>query len=337
MSIAHEGESLRASGASFNMRFTEPFFVGLGVCAHDNTVSEKAVFSNVQITVPSRSTGEPVLESALEIVPIASGDRRVVYHKIGHFEAPNWSRDGKQLLFNSAGRIYRLPVAGGEPEPIDTGFAVRCNNDHGLSPDGTQLAISDQSREDGKSLIYIVPAEGGTPRRVTARGPSYWHGWSPDGKTLTYCAERNGEYDIYTIGVDGGQETRLTNAAGLDDGPDYSPDGRYIYFNSVRTGTMQIWRMKADGSEQQQMTFDEYNDWFPHPSPDGRWIVFLSYEKDVEGHPANKNVMLRLMPANGGQIRILARLFGGQGTLNVPSWSPESDRLAFVSYRLRTP
>lgn len=338
MSVAREDEALHAAGGSFKIQFTEPFFIGLGVCAHDNDVSEQAVFSNVEITSGrAQTTGKPVLESTLEIVPIASGDRRVVYHSRDHIEAPNWSRDGDYLLFNSGGLIYRLAVEGGTPEPLDTGFASRNNNDHGLSPDGTQLAISDQSQEGGKSLIYIVPAEGGTPRRVTALGPSYWHGFSPDGKSLAYCAERNGEYDVYTIPVDGGQETRLTTTSGLDDGPDYSPDGRTLYFNSVRTGTMQIWRMNADGSEQQQVTFDEYNDWFPHPSPDGRWIVFLSYEKDVKGHPANKDVMLRLMPTDGGEIQVLARLFGGQGTLNVPSWSPDSRSLAFVSYRLTHP
>ncbi len=338
MSIAGEGETLQASGGSFKIRFTEPFFVGLGVCAHDNKVSEKAVFSNVEITRgKARTGGEPAMESTLEIVPIASGDRRVVYHTPSHIEAPNWSRDGKYLLFNSGGRLYRLPVEGGTPQPIDTGFATRNNNDHGFSPDGTQLAISDQSREGGRSLIYIVPAAGGTPRLITRLGPSYWHGWSPDGKTLAYCAERNGEYDVYTIGVEGGEETRLTTAPGLDDGPEYSPDGRYIYFNSIRTGAMQIWRMKADGSEQQQVTSDEYNNWFPHPSPDGRWLVFLSYEKGVEGHPANKDVMLRLRPTDGGETRVLAELFGGQGTINVPSWSPDSRRLAFVSYRLTNP
>jgi Tol biopolymer transport system component len=167
--------------------------------------------------------------------------------------------------------------------------------------------------------------------------PSYWHGWSPDGKTLAYCGERNGEYDIYTIPTEGGEEKRLTTSPGLDDGPDYSPDGQTIYFNSVRTGTMQIWRMKADGSDQQQVTSDQYNNWFPHPSPDGKWIVLLSYEKGVTGHPANKDVMLRMMPAGGGEIQVLAKLFGGQGTINVPSWSPDSRNVAFVSYRLVQP
>jgi hypothetical protein len=335
LSVAHEGEELASAGGSFKIRLREPFFVGLGVCAHDNAVSETAVFSNVElVTGRPKATGEPVLESTLETIAIASKDRRVVRHARAHFEAPNWSRDGKELVFNQEGLLYALPVGGGEPRRIDTGFATRCNNDHGLSPDGTGLAISDQSQGDGKSVIYTLPAAGGTPRRVTPNAPSYWHGWSPDGKTLAYCAERGGEYDVYTIPVEGGAETRLTTATGLDDGPDYSPDGQWIYFNSERTGTMQIFRMKTDGREQQQMTSGGYADWFPHPSPDGQWVAFLSYEKEVKGHPANKDVMLRLMPAGGGAIQVLAKLFGGQGTINVPSWSPDSTQLAFVSYRL---
>ena len=214
---------------------------------------------------------------------------------------------------------------------IDTGFAHRCNNDHGLSPDGKWLAISD-STEKGPSFIYVLPAGGGTPRKITSTGPSYWHGWSPDGRSLAFCGERKGEFDVYTIGVEGGAETRLTTAPGLDDGPDYSPDGKYIYFNSVRTGHMQIWRMRPDGSDQEQVTFDEANNWFAHPSPDGRWIVYLSFPSAVTGHPANKDVTLRLMPAAGGPSQDLAKLFGGQGTINVPSWSPDSKSIAFVSY-----
>ena len=335
MSVAREGETLRPAGGSFKLKLSEPFYLGLGVCAHDDRALEKALFSNVEMTTGARQAADkPVLESTLETIAIASKDRRVVYHRRAHFEAPNWSPDGKYLLFNQGGLIYKLPLAGGEPQVVDTGFATRCNNDHGISPDGTQLVISDQSQEQRRSLIYILPIGGGTPRRVTPLGPSYWHGWSPDGKTLAYCAERNGEYDIYTIPVEGGAEKRLTTAPGLDDGPDYSPDGRYIYFNSERSGLMQIWRMKTDGSEQQQVTRDEYNNWFAHPSPDGKWLVFLSYEKDVKGHPANKDVMLRLMPAGGGDIQVLAKLFGGQGTINVPSWSPDSRNVAFVSYRL---
>ncbi|MGH9847635.1 MAG: TolB family protein [Blastocatellia bacterium] len=275
-----------------------------------------------------------MVESTLETIAISSKDRKVIYTAGEHFEAPNWSRDGKYFLLNCGGRMIKLPVTGGTPETLDTGFAIRCNNDHGISPDGTLLVISDQSQEPRRSLIYILPIAGGTPRRITQLAPSYWHGWSPDGKTLAYCGERGGEFDIYTIPVEGGEEKRLTTAKGLDDGPDYSPDGQYIYFNSDRTGLMQIWRMKTDGSEQTQITHDEYNNWFPHPSPDGKWLALLSYEKDVKGHPANKDVMLRLVPVGGGEMQLLAKLFGGQGTINVPSWSPDSRQLAFVSYRL---
>ncbi|HEX7572496.1 MAG TPA: TolB family protein [Bacteroidota bacterium] len=336
MSVAPEGGELRAAGGSFRIALRDPYFVGLGVCVHDSNAFEQAVFSNVVLGRPRATGGERVLESTLETIAIASTDRRAIYTTRDHIEAPNWSRDGEYFLFNGKGLIFRLPVKGGTPRALDLGFANRCNNDHGLSPDGTMLAISDQSA-DGKSLIYTLPAGGGTPVRVTPSGPSYWHGWSPDGATLAYCAERNGEFDIYTIPASGGTERRLTTAPGLDDGPDYSPDGRYIYFNSERTGKMQVWRMKPDGTDQQQMTSDEYNNWFPHPSPDGKWVVFLSYANDVHGHPENKDVMLRLMPAEGGEIRVLAKLFGGQGTINVPSWSPNSAMVAFVSYRLAAP
>jgi Tol biopolymer transport system component len=179
-----------------------------------------------------------------------------------------------------------------------------------------------------------VAAAGGTPRLITSLGPSYWHGWSPDGRRLAYCAERNGEFDIYTIDAQGGEETRLTTAPGLDDGPEYTADSRFIYFNSERSGSMQIWRMQPDGRQQEQVTSDNFNNWFPHPSPDGKWLAFLSYESGVKGHPADEIVRLRLMPLAGGEIQELARLFGGQGTINVPSWSPDSRQLAFVSYEL---
>lgn len=337
LALAGTGPGLSPAGPFMRIKLSDPVFVGLAVCAHDDKVLETARFSKVSLrTLETPAGQQPALHCALEVVPINSKDRRVVYHTLDHIEAPNWTKDGQSLLFNSRGHIYRLPVKGGQPVQIDTGSANRCNNDHGLSPDGTRLAISDQAR-NGKSMIYTLPVSGGTPKLITPTGPSYWHGWSPDGSTLAYCAERNGEFDVYTIPADGGEEKRLTTAKGLDDGPEYSPDGKFIYFNSDRTGTMQIWRMKPDGSDQEQVTSDEYNNWFAHPSPDGKWLVFLSYEKEVSGHPANKPVRLRLMPANGGPIQDLARLFGGQGTMNVPSWSPDSRQVAFVSYELLNP
>ncbi len=334
MSVAGESGELRPAGGSFPLDLTEPFYIGLGVCAHNQEALEKAAFSNVEITTgPPASAGKPRLISTLEMVPLASKDRRVIWTTTDLIEAPNWSRDGRSLIFNSKGRLQRIAVAGGEPQPIDTGLATRCNNDHGISPDGATLVISDQSQGDHKSRIYTLPIAGGTPKLITEAAPSYWHGWSPDGKTLAYCAERNGEFDIYTIPVSGGAETRLTTAKGLDDGPDYTADGQWIYFNSDRSGRMQVWRMRTDGSTQEQVTDDEFNNWFPHPSPDGKWLVFLSYEKDVKGHPENKDVTLRVMPLSGGKIEVLAKLFGGQGTINVPSWSPDSLRVAFVSYQ----
>jgi len=347
-----KGSDLKPAAGWLRIPLHGDFYVGLGVCSHDKDVVEKAVFSNVELSAgaplpavvagsgsaqPPVSAGLPVLYSSLETVAIDSADRRVSFIAQGRFEAPNWTRDGSAFLFNHNGRIERLPLDSGTPVPIDTGFATRSNNDHGISPDATQLAISDNSQEDHNSLVYIVPIGGGTPRRITQKSPSYWHGWSPDGKTLAFVGQRNGEFDIYVIPAAGGEETRLTTAKGLDDGPEYSPDGKYIYFNSERTGHMQIWRMKPDGSEQEQVFNDDLNNWFPHISPDGRWMVFLTYGGDVSGHPENKDVMLRLMSLDDKKITILAKLFGGQGTINVPSWSPDSKRLAFVSYMLIPP
>jgi TolB protein len=333
------GKDLRYSGASIPLPLQGTYYVGIGVCSHDKDAVEKAAFANVNLAADLAPVTKTTLYSTLERVTIASTVRHVVYVAPERFEAPNWTRDGTSFLFNRNGSIYRLPVSGGEPALIDTGFAKRCNNDHGISPDQTLLAISDQSQGDNQSIVYIVPIEGGVPRRITQKSPSYWHGWSPDGKTLAFVGQRNDEFDIYTIPVTGGEETRLTTAKGLDDGPEYSPDGKYIYFNSERTGHMQIWRMRADGSGQEQVTLDDWNNWFPHISPDGTWMVFLSYEPDVKGHPENKDVMLRIMSLGDGKvsdktISVLAKLFGGQGTINVPSWSPDSKAVAFVSYAL---
>ena len=320
---------------SKKMQFQDPIYAGLAVCSHDAVKNETALFSNVHLenrgVIPDNSQ---MLESTLETIDVETGCRHAVCCVNQHIEAPNWFPSGNALLYNSGGKLYSIPLEGGDPSLLPTGEAVHCNNDHGFSPDGKWIALSNNTVDRG-SLIYVVPSDGGRPRLVTPLGPSYWHGWSPDGKKLAYCAQRNGEFDIYTINIDGSQETRLTNAPGLDDGPEYSPDGKYIYFNSERTGLMKIWRMLADGRQQEQVTFDDdCADWFPHVSPDGKQIVFLSYDKSVKGHPANQDVVLKTMPAAGGEPRILARLFGGQGTMNVRSWSPDGRKIAFISYRL---
>jgi hypothetical protein len=332
--LGAKGQPPRFSGAAVRLAFAEPFYIGLGVCAHNKDEVEKAVFADVELTAPLPApTRRPVIWSTLETQTLSSTDRRVVHATPGRIEAPNWLPDGRSLLYNSGGRLYRIAAAGGTPQVVDTGFATRCNNDHGVSPDGTLLAISDQSQGRRQSLIYTVPVGGGTPRLVTPTGPSYWHGWSPDGRTLVYCGERGGEFDVYSIPVEGGKETRLTTAKGLDDGPEYAPDGRHIYFNSERTGRMQIWRMRPDGSAQEPVTDDEYNNWFPHPAPDGRSLVFLSYEKDVTGHPEDKDVTLRRLTLGSKKIDVVGRFRGGQGTINVPCWAPDGRRIAFVTYQ----
>jgi len=278
------------------------------------------------------------VDSILEICNIETGQRDSLKTYPCVIEAPNWTKDGKRLIFNRNGRLVAYTLDTGTEAEIDSGFANACNNDHVLSPDGASIAVSHHTWEDRQSRIYTFPLSGGLPTLVTPMAPSYLHGWSPDGKTLSYCAERNGRYDIYTIPAMGGEEQPLTDTPGLDDGPEYSPCGNYIWFNSTRSGLMQVWRMEANGANPTQMTSDCANNWFPHISPDGRQVIFISYQKsDVEpaAHPPNKNVEIRLMSAQGGDFKVLAKLFGGQGTINVNSWAPDSKRFAFVSYVLK--
>ncbi len=276
--------------------------------------------------------------SMLETVDVFTGVRNMLKEFDYVIEAPNWTRDGRTLVYNSRGRMYAYSLETGAIQEIDSRFAIDCNNDHVLSPDNSQLAVSHFTNDDATSRIYILPLAGGEPRLVTEKGPSYLHGWSPDGQRLAYCAERGGQYDIYTVSVHGGPETQLTDLPGLDDGPEYSPDGKHIWFNSVRTGLMQVWRMETDGANPTHMVQEEANGWFPHVSPDGNWVVYIAYQKgDVApgDHPANKNVELRLIPSAGGTPKTIVELFGGQGTINVNSWAPDNRTIAFVSYRLK--
>ena len=335
MSVARFGDAFTSEEVSLDLG--DEVYVGLFVCSHNKDVTESAVFSNVRITVPARDDFVPYRDyigSNLELMDVITGKRELIYTAPDSFQAPNWTKDGRALIYNRNGRLYRFDLARKTPALIDTAFAVSNNNDHVLSFDGKMLAISHHSKDDGNaSIVYTVPLNGGTPRRVTDKGPSYLHGWSPDGKYLVYTGQRNDDFDIYRISINGGPETNLTKTKGLDDGPEFTPDGRYIYFNSTRSGTMQIWRMKPDGSDQQQITNDEYNNWFPHISPDGRWIVFLSFLKDVNpsDHPFYKHVYIRLMPVATMKPKVIAYVYGGQGTINVPSWSPDGKRIAFVS------
>ncbi len=280
---------------------------------------------------------QPKITSHIHISSADGKQDTIVYKAAKRFEAPNWSPDGKYLLMNSEGKLWKLPVQGGEPAMVDSGSIDHVNNDHGITKDGKWIAIS-------SGEVYVLPAEGGTPKQLTNAKPSYFHGWSPDGRTLALCAKRGDNFDIYTVPVEGGPEVRLTTSPGYDDGPDYSPDGKWIYFNSDRSGSWDIWRMPATGagpddSKAERVTSDDYEDWFAHPSPDSKWLVLISFEKGTKGHPANQNVMLRRMRMPGdhvhpAKLEVIKKLFGGQGTMNVNSWSPDSKRFAYVSYSL---
>jgi TolB protein len=336
MSVAHAGEPFVTQEVS-EIPLRNEVFAGLFICAHNKDVVEKATFDNVRIIIPASAGFTPYKDyigSHIETFDLATGKRRIIFSSPSSLQAPNWTKDGKAFIYNSNGLIYRLDLKTNKSSIVNTGAVKANNNDHVISFDGKMLALSSSSPGNKyNSVVYTIPIEGGTPKQVTAVGPSYMHGWSPDRKHLIYTGQRDNEFDIYRIDADGNNETRLTSAAGLDDGSEYSPDGEYIYFNSMRTGTMQIWRMKANGSEQVQLTSDDYNNWFPHISPDGKNILFLSFMKDVkpEDHPFYKQVYLRMMPVSGGIPKVLVYVYGGQGTINTPSWSPDSKQFAFVS------
>jgi Tol biopolymer transport system component len=343
MRAANPGEPLQLVGTCSSTDMPDEVLAGIFLCSHNADVQEEALAWNVRIelTVPESYNGyrDGALASRLELLDVFNGRRKIIYENKDRFEAPNWMPDGKKILFNQGGLLYTIPIEGGQPEKLNTGFANRNNNDHVISFDGKLLAISHhrEGLPGGGSTIYYLPITGGEPVLVTDSTPSYLHGWSPNNKELVYVAQRLSKspvYNLYKKTITGGPEVQLTfNTRTHVDGPEFSPDGKYIYYNASESGTMQLWRMKPDGSGKEQITFDDYNNWFPHISPDGKWIVFLSFLPGVapDDHPLYKKVMLRLMPAGGGAPQVIAYLFGGQGTINTPSWSPDSKRVAFVS------
>lgn len=270
--------------------------------------------------------------SELVIHRVGPGTEEVILTTDDIIEAPNWTPDGKALIVNGGGLLFRVSLDAPGLDLIDTGFANRLNNDHGVSPDGQRLAISDKT-EEGESCIYLLPAEGGRPTRVTPLVPSYWHSWSPDGGRLAYCARRGGGYVIATSAVDGSDEVVLTEPGYHSDGPDYTPDGQWIWFNCDKPGHAQIYRIRPDGRDMQRMTDDARVNWFPHPAPDGSTVLYLAYPEGTLYHPPGLDVELRMMDPEGGNIRTVARLYGGQGTINVPCWSPDSSAFAYIRYR----
>ena len=338
---AHPGEPLQEISSKQLEFMPEEVLLGIVILSHDENVIETAKIWNARIDQPVGEDYNPGKEGwigcRMETMNVFDGKRDIIYEKDSRFEAPNWMPNGEKLLFNMEGSLYTIPVNGGTPIKLNTGFADNLNNDHGISFNGELLAISHSPKGEG-SAVYVLPLEGGTPERVTPKTPSYWHGWATNNKEVVYVATREGNdtYDIYRKSIQGGQEVKLTDTQKREhvDGPEYSPDGKYIYYNGSKNGgTMQLWRMKPDGSQKEQLTFDQYNDWFPHISPDGKWIAFISFEPDIElnSHPSYKRVMLRLMPTSGGAPEVIAHLYGGQGTINVNSWSPDSKHISFVS------
>ena len=349
---------LERRGSTYTMstaRFGEPFtivkiddinlrkevFVGLYVCSHDPNVMEDAIFTNVRIITPTSKDFKPYedyLGSNMEILNVITGHRELLFSSAHSLQAPNWINDDKLLVYNSNGLLYKYRFRTKEIKQLNTGHLFNINNDHVFSFDEKILGISDHNLDDeGYSSIYIMNPKGDSePKKITLDrvGASYLHGISPNNKTLLYTGSRNGKYDIYGIDIETRNEFQLTDTENLDDGSEYSPDGKYIYFNSNRTGNMQLWRMDPNGDNPEQLTFDEnFKDWFPHISPDGKWIVFISFppETGFGDHPFYKHCVLRIMPADGGMPKIIAYIYGGQGTINVPSWSKDSKRIAFVT------
>jgi len=330
---AGAGEPLQFAGGSTLVRLTGDYYVGIGVCAHNKDAVQKASFANGEVVAGGQVAPAPVRYSTLETIAVTSTDARATYVSPDLIGSPNWSPDGKTLLFNRNGGIERVAVAGGRAEPIDTG-PPRCNNSHGISPDGTLLAFSTEHAIDGRSDTYIVPVGGGQPRRLVSQMDSYFHGWSPDGSAISFSGLVSGKWNVYTIPAVGGQVKQLTGTSTFNDGPEFSPDGKFIYFSSDRSGSTQIWRMLTDGSEPQQVTTDEdWNNAFPHVSPDGRQLVFLSYPPGNRGYPTIEDVLLRVISLADQKTKVLAKFVGGMGTIDSPSWSPDSKRLAFVSYQ----
>jgi TolB protein len=328
---------------SHDVKLADETYVGLFVGSRAPGVVAQAVFSNVRVIIPAAPNFKPYsdyLGSHLEVMDVSTGHRRVLRSDPGSIQAPNWTRDDKLIYNSAAGVMYTHDIKTGSARELETGTCRQNNNDHVLSFDGKMLALSNYAGEPRRSVAFILPVTGSDhPQQITSpkAGHTYLHGWSPDGKKLIFTGSRQGETgdyrNLWSVDIETKIETALTPPGTLDDGAEYTPDGKYIYFNSVRTGTMQIWRMRADGSHPEQVTFDEYNDWFPHISPDGRWLVYIAFPADMDpwSHPFYRQCYIRLMPTTGGVPKTIAYIYGGQGSMNTPSWSPDSKQIAFVS------
>jgi TolB protein len=344
MLVSFHGEPLHRIGATITLHLDGEFYAGLGLTSHDVTTTDVVRFSNVLFETPApwpAVRGETW--STLQVIQTEDQYRRsmMIHTARGVFEGANVAPDKSFLLINRDGKLFRIPyfdpnaAHGGDPVPFDIGDLKGCWGEHGFSPDGKWLALSCSLPGDTWPDVFLVPTAGGAPRRLTHQPIAFFRGWSPDGKTIVFASKMpDGDADLYTVAVDGGAVTRLT-AAALNDGAEYTPDGGWLYFNSNRSGPMQIWRMRPDGSGAEQVTHDTNDNWYPHIAPDGKQLVYLSYApgEATIGHPMNKTVQLRLIDLATGEVRTLVDFFGGQGSLDQPSWL-DHNHLAFTSYEI---
>jgi WD40-like Beta Propeller Repeat len=281
--------------------------------------------------------GHDAVKSSITVIGVDGTAKQVIHMSPRRFGAPNWSPNGTYLLLNAGGKLWRLSVSGGEPKELPAELPGWVDINHGFSPDGKTMAVT------AGGPIFLLPVAGGAPRRVTDNAPSYFLGWSPNGRTLVYTANRGANYDIFAIDARGGPERRLTTHPGFDDSPDYSPDGKWIYFNSDRVKGFDIWRMPAAGAgagdaKAERVTSDERDDWFPHTSPDGKSLIFLSYAAGTAGHPSDHDVLIRRMPVPGtrvgsAKIEDVVRFIGGHGSIGSRPFSPDGRRFAYISYQ----
>jgi TolB protein len=253
-------------------------------------------------------------------------------------EAPNWSLDGKTLYLNGNGLLWALDVSAPEAglRQIHYDGLPELNNDHVLDPDGKNIFLS---ANDGH--IYRAALTGGTVERVSP-DDGMWHflhGVSPDGKRLVYVELKEfgnpGKLAVWP--VTGGEVTRPGTGPRHIDGPEWSPDGEWIYFNTegftTAPGHAQLARIHDVSGTIERLTSSETVDWFPHLSPDNRSAAYISFPPGTQGHPGNLNVdVIVVSPGDWATPVHRYPLFGGQGTINVNSWSPDSTRFAFVAY-----
>jgi TolB protein len=279
------------------------------------------------------------------VADIRTGSARLVFASTDLVvEAPNCTPDGRFIVFNAAGSLYRIAADGsGDPVRIDTGWLDDNNNDHLVSADGSTI----YSSSEVSGALFAIPFAGGVPRQISndraAAFGCFLQGISPDGATLAYTGaeQRNGRafaQSLYTIPAAGGDDVLLSSWDEDSVGCEYSPDGHWLFFTSElgasRPGHMQLYRMRVDGSDRQQLTHDERVNWFPKVAPDGRCLVYLSFPPGTRGHEANVPVIIRSMRPDGTDRRDVVHVFGGQGTLNVNSWAPDSTHFAYVDYPL---